>query len=220
MRIALTGFLLAAGGSACAGRVHPEDMSAAKHRGEAAKDDAAARAHFVAFDKAAERPAPVLIAVSTVPTTDRPLHSPFAVYDPPRYHLREAARHLAHARAHDAAAKSLEKFEDAECGAFSPAQREVCPLLGPIVAVEDIDGGVRVHFEGEISVAALVAHMRCHLAFARTRGYDVETPCALYVKGARVDPAPDGKAVDITADKKATVAAIRADARALATPPK
>ena len=214
--LALAGLLALVAGSGCAaGRVHPDDMSAAKHRDEAAKEKAAARAHFAAFDDAAAHPKPLLIATPTAATTDEPRADPLATYDPAGWHLDEATRHLAHARAHEAAAATLEKFEAAECSAFPPEQREVCPLLGPIIAIEDIAGGVRFHFEDGVPVAALVAHMRCHLAFARTRGYDESTTCSLYMKGVRVEAAPDGRAVDLTADEKGTITAIRANARAL-----
>ena len=89
----------------------------------------------------------------------------------------------------------------------SPEARSACPILGPSIGLEVVDGGVRVVFAPGVPAADVVAQMRCHLAFARVRGYRDE--CPLYMRGVHIDASPDGTGVLITTDDPAGVADLR-----------
>jgi hypothetical protein len=72
---------------------------------------------------------------------------------------------------------------------------------------------VRVRFGGDADVASVVNHMRCHLAYARTRGYAVVEDCPLYVRGVHVERIGDSRVIDILADSHAAVRVVRLRAR-------
>jgi hypothetical protein len=196
--------------ASCAGAgpaVRPDDMSAAQHHDEARREESAARRETALYDPGAARPSPLRDATGddwlhTVPTndlTDR--------------HLAEAEKHRAHARQHEAAARFLERSEEVECRDIAPAERAACPLLGPVVAITDIRGGVRVVFQDGTPVEAVVARMRCHYAFARARAFEPAITCPLYVRGIDIQRAVDPMAVDLTAQGGAAAQAIRARSR-------
>jgi hypothetical protein len=193
--------------TACAhtGPVRPDDMSADSHRREASRLDDAARAELDAY-----RPNAV-----TGVDTSTPLFYPMDIYNPTSYHLDEAARLAAHAREHESAAAELERFEQAECKDFPPATRAACPLLGPVVARKDVADGVLLELTPAIDTTALVAHMRCHLAYARTRGFVGLPDCPLYLRGVRVDRAGPHSIV-ITTDDPIAADKVRADAQEIA----
>ncbi|MCA9608498.1 MAG: hypothetical protein KC619_22995, partial [Myxococcales bacterium] len=45
---------------------------------------------------------------------------------------------------------------------------------------------VRLRFDEHVDFDSIVDHLRCHVAFAASRGTDDIDHCALYVPGARV----------------------------------
>ena len=62
-------------------------------------------------------------------------------------------------------------------------------------------------------VDAVVAHMRCHLAYARTRGFDTALGCPLYVRGTEIRRARDPRAVEIVGRDATVTNEIRSRAR-------
>lgn len=147
--------------------------------------------------------------MEAVPTTRNPTQS----------HLWKADAARERAAEHEAAAAELERFENDACRSVSPEARASCPLLGPFVSAELISGGVRLRLEPGADAAPIVAAMRCHQAFARSRGHAGADGCALYVEGADVAATSDGSAVDITAEDADAVEAIRRRFSGASTPP-
>ncbi len=130
-------------------------------------------------------------------------------YNPSQRHLRIAREHEALAQTHNEAAHFLEQFEEAQCGSFPPETRVLCPLLGQLVSVEDIPGGSRVRFVEGVDLNAAIAHMRCHLAFARTQAESGMDSCPLYLKGVRVSGVESGSEVDILIEEPRDVEELR-----------
>jgi hypothetical protein len=192
----------------------PDDMSAAAHRAEADRERAAARAQLAEYRPGAVELAPLL---STQPDRQPWYLYPQATYNPTAHHVDAASSRFAHARAHEAAAAELERFEEEECRGFPPTTRAACPLLLHVEDLVDVPGGVRLRFASEVNVGAVVAHMRCHLAYARTRGFEVPT-CPLYVKGTRVERVLDSRVVDVLGSDRAAADEIRHRAREEAKP--
>lgn len=200
--------------AACARPVRPDEMSAQAHRREAAVERAAADAQARKFDPNAQ--------VSSVTVSCSPggavgvADAVFTDYNPTTWRLGEAERHHAHALEHEHAAAALDAFEDDACRPFASGVRAACPFMGPISSIDEIDGGVRLHFAGHAPIAA---HMRCHLAFARTRAFRVsECPLTLPRTEARV--ALDGTAIEVTTDDRKTTRELRKRAQALTAPVK
>src|SRR2546421_393237 len=76
----------------------------------------------------------------------------------------------------------------AECKTVPPRERAACPLLGPAVAIRDLPDGVRVELARAGAIDATIAEMRCHYAFARTRGFSEEAAaCPLYIRGIQIE---------------------------------
>jgi hypothetical protein len=188
-------FLLA---PACASRplVRADDMSAAEHRNEAERDQAAAAGETRAYKQGA----------GGTPASP-------AAYDPNDRHRRRAEESREHARQHAAAAAFLEQFEDEECSGVPPSSRAACPLLGPLVGLDDVPGGVRATFVDRARARRATAEMRCHYAFARARHFAETVSCPLYVKGIEVRPGLDLRSVEIVARDQETVRAIRERSR-------
>ncbi len=193
--------------AACAtsgGSVPLEEESAEGHRQQAEQERQAARD---LEREAAQRP----WDVDPSHNADRDRNMGF---EPANDRMDEAERRRAHARAHAAAAASLERFEAEACAGVDPQERAACPLLGPVTDFRDIHGGVRVELAAGTPVAALVANMRCHHAFARTHGFSPEAAsCPLYIPGIRIRQSVDGKAIEILAATLDTVAQLRKLAR-------
>jgi hypothetical protein len=189
--------------------VKPDDMSAAQHREEAAREDEAARRHMKDYDPHATVPSPFRPAAG--PAADYPF--PVAVYNPTEGQLSRVDEHRAHARAHEKAAEALERFEDSECLNFPPSTRAACPLLSPVAHVDDVPGGVRVKFMPGTRVDAVLSHMRCHYAYARARGFEEATTCPLYMRGIDINQAKDPLAIEITTADPDQVAELRARSR-------
>lgn len=195
--------------------VRPDDMSAAAHRREAVREQEEADRHVAEFEPRATQPVTPMGPVVDVEDT---YIYPTTVYNPTEHHLDEAVRHHAHAAEHDAAARELERFEEAQCGELPPETRSACPILHGVASIVDVPHGVRITFAPDEPVAAVVAHLRCHAAWARTRGYPAEMSCPLYRKGIRVVPDADGKSIDVTIDDADMVDVIRKQIRREALP--
>jgi hypothetical protein len=205
MRIALLGLALL--GAGCARGVRPDEMSAVGHRREAAAEEAEARRHHDLYDPKASVSRPGRGAQRGDSGVDG------STYNPTEWHRGEANAHLAHAQQHAAAAASLEGFEEAECRSLAAPTRAACPMLGRVEAIEDVKGGVRIRFAEEVPVSAVVQHMRCHLAYARARGFDKGADCPLYIRGERIEATPDARGVQILGADKAAEQEIRRRSR-------
>jgi hypothetical protein len=182
-------------------QVNPDDLSAAGHRAEAARE------YELAAEASRPKPGPPEPTV-----VDRP--SGATVYqprsdDPAELDRERAARHRAHARAHEEAAAELERFEAQECKGLLPAERFACPLLGPVSAVTDVPHGVRIRLSHPEAAPVVLARMRCHLAFARARGFERVATCPLYLRGLRLEPGPDAGEIDLLVDDPAREAELR-----------
>jgi hypothetical protein len=206
-RDGLLWFLLAGSAAAflmigCTRPVRPDDMSAAAHRSEATKERLAAEEHRRQFDPYAVAAAPVGRGVESVSVASHE--------NPTQHHLVVADAHDAHAREHESAAAELDAFEARECAGLGHAERAACPTLLGIRRVSDISGGVRIELASAEVTPAVIARMRCHLAFARTRGYERAPDCPLYVRGVEIRASSDGRAIEITGNTNALAGEIRA----------
>jgi hypothetical protein len=186
--------------------VKPDDMSAAEHREEAARESRAASQHASDYNPRASAPSPFRQA-GAWPNGDYAF--PLSVYNPTEGQLARVDEHRAHARAHEKAADTLERFEDSACLNFPPSTRAACPLLGPVAHVDDIKGGVRVRFVAGTRVDAVLAHMRCHYAYARARAFAETVSCPLYMRGIEIQQGNDRLAIDITTADADRVAELR-----------
>jgi len=209
-KFALLVLVSAAGCGTGGGSVKPDDMGAAQHREEAARENAAAREHSKDYDAKAAVPSPFRPTVAA--GSGEYLFSP-SVYNPTDVHLQRADEHRAHARQHEKAAEALERYEAAECFNFPPSTRAACPLLGPVTRIDDIAGGVRVTFVPGTRVDAVVAHMRCHYAYARARAFEETMSCPLYMRGIEIKPGRDPMTIEITAGTPEQVQDLRARSR-------
>jgi hypothetical protein len=197
-------------GVACAARepnVKPTDMSAAEHRAEAQHQKEQAQQ-----DDSQYRPSASRVIGLAPPGDATGVAFPVEIYNPTDSYLQKADEHRAHAKEHERAAAALEKFEEGECKAFPERTRAACPLLGPVTKIDDVDRGVRVSFAPGTRVDAVVAHMRCHYAYAKAHGFDERVSCPLYMPGIQISQA-GGAAVEIKARNRDQVDDLRARAR-------
>jgi hypothetical protein len=181
--------------AACASKsreVRPDEMSAEAHRREAAAERRRSDAEMALYDPG--RPIPPGSPSSSDRLYPELIYAPT---NPTSHHLYEAQRHSDHARAHEAAAAELEKFEETDCRDFPPKTRAACPVLGAMRA-EDLPNGVRLHLGPAMPVDATLAHMRCHMAWARTRGFAPTATCPLYLRGTEIRRS--GDAIDLVSD--------------------
>jgi hypothetical protein len=194
----------------CAGGkqgVRPDEMSAAAHHEEAQKESVAAQGEVERYRATGARPRPFADAAGGDYLYSVP------VYNPTDVHMAAAESHRDHARQHERAARYLERYEEYECRDFPPSSRAACPLLGPVVRVDDIAGGVRIKLEDGARVDATVAHMRCHYAFARARAFAETVSCPLYVRGIEIKKGLDPMSVEITTPDRAQVGELRRRSR-------
>jgi hypothetical protein len=180
---------------ACASQplVRADDMSAAQHRSAAEREEASAAQEA----RASGGGAPAASGATDANDERR----------------RRAEDLREHARQHQAAAGFLEQFEDEACAAIPPSARAACPLLGPLVRLDDVPGGVRATFVDPSRVPDAIAEMRCHYAFARTRHFDESSSCPLYVGGIEIRRGLDPRTVEIVAHDEKTVRLIRERSR-------
>lgn len=165
----------AAFGCASTPGARPGDMSAKSHDEEARKHSDMAEQHDAQYDPNARG--------GTPPDAISGSEFGFAgtELNPTEVHRMQADKHRAHAEDHAAAADWLKRTEDDACEPISPTSRSLCPLLGPVVAVQDTTTGVRLFLRQGTDLEAMVARIRCHLAFARTRGGAGMDRCPLYL---------------------------------------
>jgi hypothetical protein len=188
--------------------VKPDDMGAAQHRQEAARETDTARREADRYQPGAVRPSP---GGQPLGITDGTYSAP--VYNANEGHLAAADWHRRHAQQHEKAAQALEHSEQAECRDLAPAERAACPFLGPVVRIDDVEGGVRVNFKPGTRVDAIVAEMRCQYAFARARAFDETATCPLYLRGIEIRRAADPNAVEIVSRDRNAAAEIRVRTR-------
>jgi hypothetical protein len=158
--------------------------------------------------------------LSSLPSEAReetPLGMPVmqATAGPTDFHLLEAARHAYHARVHRAAAYELERAEVVECRQIPVGVRAACPLLLGVAAVRDLPNGVRVELRVGEDVEKLATLMRCHLAYARVRGFEAVSPCPLYTRGVDIHRVDGQNAIDVVGADGEAIAEIRARAAEL-----
>jgi len=189
--------------------VRPPDTSAEAHRQQAQKEAAASDRELRAAN--ASLPPPNL-AISGGGNPEGYYYD-LNVYNARNEHLARAQQLSEHARQHEAAAASLEKFEDAECKQFPPATRAACPFLGPVAQITDLPNGVRVQLASGVRSDAVLAHMRCHLAFAEARGFGAAASCPLYVKGIEIRAGNEPSAIDIVSADAKVAEQVRTRAR-------
>jgi hypothetical protein len=199
--------LLACGGPQ---NVNPEETTAAGHRAEARKEREVGSEHVRAYTDAQKTPEGKGTHWVRGPFADAP-HFPVATYDPARHEIDEANWHFTHAEAHEKAARELERFEEQECKYFPGETRAACPLLGPAVGYKELPEGVEITFDPRVPALAVGAHMRCHQAYARARGYD--PGCPLFIKGLEIQVTVDENVVHITTDDATDVKTLRERAR-------
>jgi hypothetical protein len=209
-RLAFLVFVTAAGCGTGRDAVKPDDMSAAQHREESARESDAARQHRKDYDPKATVPSPFRSAAGP---GSGDYAFPLSVYNPTEIQLQRADQHGAHARQHEKAAQALERFEANECVGFPPAARAACPLMRPVTRIDDIGGGVRVTFAAGTPVHAVVAHMRCHYAYARSRAFEDAASCPLYIRGIDIKRSSDPLAIDITTSDWQRVDELRVHSR-------
>ena len=203
----------AAAAAACAAEtqtVRPDEASAAQHRQEAARERTIAdNLQAKVVPATGGLPNPYRDPITREPD---PFYGP-TIYDPTEGYLDAVNRHREHARQHLAAARALEAFEQVQCRDFPPAARAACPLLGPARSVENLPTGVRITFAPAARIDAIVAHMQCHLAYARAAGYPEPSTCPLYIRGVVIARVGSTPSVDITSSDPATAARVRKEAR-------
>jgi hypothetical protein len=102
-----------------------------------------------------------------------------------------------HARQHAATAEELEHFEERECAGIPSRERGACPVLSSS-AIKVLPSGIRVHVADPDQIDATVRLMRCHLAYARARGFERVAECPLYLRGVEIELSADGDAVELT----------------------
>jgi hypothetical protein len=85
-------------------------------------------------------------------------------------------------------------------------------VLGP-VRVEDLPSGVRLHLPAQMPVDATIEHMRCHLAYARARGFAPSSTCPMYLPKTEILRAPGLDAVDLVSPDPATALRLQRLAR-------
>lgn len=195
--------------------VRPEEMSATGHRQEAAKERMLAEEDYARYQPRASGPVPGAVGVAG----DTPRVYPVDAfpYNPTERALAQAEAHVRHAREHEAAAAKLEAYEEAECKSFSPKMRAACPLLGPVQKIEELADGIRITLADGVPLAPVLAEMRCHLAFARTRNFEGAPDCPLYLRGVDIAPSPDNRAIDVRSQSPAVARTIRDEGRQLST---
>jgi len=213
----------------------PDDMSAAEHRVTAQARGAQAASHRRQYDPNAIRTLPGAYygpysGYYSPYYSDyyggyagdyygyRGLYWDVEAYNPTQRHLVAAEALDREQRDHLAAAKTLEKFEEGQCAAFPPKTRVTCPLLGHIEAVDEAFGGVQLRFDEDVNVNAAVAHIRCHMAFARTRARVGMDSCPLYIPGLELARVGD-RTIELTAGDPGGLEELRLRSRQhLATP--
>jgi len=197
----------------CASGTRPDDMSAEAHRAAALAEQQQAAEHFQRYDPERDvRPRPGFLGGTAIyydPNIYWDPYDPYGYayydyfwdvgsYNPSVHHLDSGEQLESHAADHLAAAQVLENFEEAECKAFPSETRSASPLIGQVESVEAVFGGVSLSFKEGVDVNAAIAHMRCHVAFARTRGRIGMESCPLYIPGVSINREGNSGGVELT----------------------
>lgn len=133
-------------------------------------------------------------------------------YEPSPANLAEADRKMTSAFGHLHAAQKLENFQNDACFGISEPIRISCPLLAPHLArVEELAGGVVLHFKSAQMTRTLGIQMQCHLAFAMANNFE-RTPCPLYLRGISITLVSD-KAIGVGSSDPAIARELREAAR-------
>jgi hypothetical protein len=209
--VASLALLSSAAMSGCTRPVRTDDMSATAHRREAVKERSEADEHLRQYDPNARARVPGGLSHGR---SDVSAADVIVDYNPTSWNLGAAERHKAHAAEHERAAQELDRFEAEECKAFQSGVRSACPFIGPVRVSEEIPNGVRIRLAAGAPVATVAAHMRCHLAFARSRAFAV-SECPLTLRGTEVGVTADGAAIEIISRDHSTVRELRRRAAAL-----
>jgi hypothetical protein len=188
--------LLVAHACASSPPVRDDDMSAAQHRQMVEREEASAATEARASEQ-----------------SPGGSHQNRAEDDPKEEHRRRAEELREHARQHAASAAFLERFEDKSCAGIPASGRAACPLLGPLVRLDDIPGGVRATFVDPSRARTAIPQMRCHYAFARARHFEEAVGCPLYVRGIEIRPGLDPREAEIVAHDPETIRLIRERSR-------
>ncbi len=130
-------------------------------------------------------------------------------YNPRVDHLDSVKLLEGHAADHLAAAQVLETFEEAECRAFPPQTRATSPLIGQVESAVSVFGGVGLSFKEGIDVNAAIAHMRCHVAFAGTRGRIGMKSCPLYIPGIKISRGGNSNVVELLVGEQSQLVDLR-----------
>jgi hypothetical protein len=139
-----------------------------------------------------------------------------ATYNPTAVHLELAERHQRYAHEHERAARALEAEEARACGALTLTEREACPFVTAyVLRVQEVKEGVWLVMKDGAPSGALASRMKCHLAFAKTRGFKGGEQCPLYLKGAEVEWLRHRNVIAVTSHSKETAAMLRGEARSL-----
>jgi hypothetical protein len=179
-------------------------MSAAEHRREAATERGEASSLVTQWDHQPRYLIPVPYA-ETGPYLDS-----IFWFEPRDVLLQTAEEHLAHAAEHERAAIALEVYEAQHCEGIAAHARNGLDTVGGVEGVRDIPGGVAILFHQIVDLPKATAHLRCHLAWARTQGF---TGGALELETVRIEPAAQGRVLVITSDDPVTAREIRRQSR-------
>ena len=179
-----SGLLLAAAtitsvlvGCATTSGTRPEDMSAKSHEEAAAKEAAKAEEHAAKYDPAG----------TSAQSSGSDAAFEGVDFNPTDVHNLQAEKHHKHAADHTAAAAALKAAEEDACKSIASDSRSWCPFLGPVAATQNTSNGVRITVREGVDMDALMARVRCHLAFANTQGLEGMDRCPLYVPGVQVE---------------------------------
>lgn len=198
--IATATVLLLVHGCATTQGARPDDMSATEHRAHAAAEESEAAGHAEQYNPEASADKSVQGGPGQWDTIS---------YNPTALHKEQAEEHKEHAEAHRAAAAELEHFAEAECKSFPPATRKICPLLGTVEGVEEIEDGIAVRLSAELDREAALAHVKCHLAYARKEGRKGMDSCPLYVDGVVARVGTDDRIIELRVEDAEDLATLR-----------
>jgi len=191
----------------------PPPDTAAAYRQQAAKESAASDRELTRANAANAAPSPPNLSASGG-NNPQGYYYDLSVYNVRNQHLARARELSEHAHQHEVLAAKLESFEEAECKQLPPSTRAACPLLGPVSKLVDLPSGVQVEFAPGTRVDAVLAHMRCHLAFAQAQGFEASAAaCPLYVRGIEIRAGSDGRTIDILSGDVKAAREIQARAR-------
>jgi hypothetical protein len=196
----------------CAGSApttKPDAMRATEHHAAAEREGELAQAEAARYLSGGAGPS----AIQPKATSHDDYTRTVPVDNLPEGPLAEAEKHRRLARQHEASARYLREYEEAECRGVPAPDRAACPLLGAVDRVENISNGVRLGFAAGMPVEAVFSRMRCHYAYERARAFDGSESCPLYARGMEIRRGIDPMAIELTAEDSVTIRRIRASAR-------